>query len=292
MALILDEAWSKVDPAGAVAAGYHGVIGYVSEDTTGKNLTATDVQRLHAVGLDVGLVYEYDPKGALKGNAEGARDAGIAVRGAQALGAPAMVTLYTAIDFDARDTDMPALRAYVDAYTTVVNAHGYRAGVYGSYAVCWVLHRSGWRGMLWQTYAWSHGVWCEGLTVRQTRNGVHLAGADIDQDATQAVDWGQWPAVGTPGRIEGSNSVSIKSDNIIAALSEGDPTTVDETGKAIPVCPVQWRIRDEAWQTSVNAALSGLATAVARLGTVNGTLTDQEAADLHTIASVLKAPAA
>lgn len=288
MALILDEAWAKVDPAWARSNGYTGIIGYVSEDVTGKNLTRAQVDAIHAAGMDVGLVYEYAIRAAQQGAARGAHDGDIARVHARSIGAPSNVTLYCAVDFDAQAADMPNVIAYVAAFRDQVHAYGYRAGVYGGYAVCWAVFQANAGVLLWQTYAWSHGLWCKGLAVRQTLNGVHVGGVDVDQDQTQVADWGQWPAMGTPGNPKGADVSNIVTDNVIKAWSEGDPSTVDDRGQIISVEPVKWRIKDEAWQATVTSALASLAAAVGQLGASIGGLTADQSADLHTIADDLR----
>lgn len=192
--LLVDEDWSKADPAGLLAAGYHAIIGYVSEDATGKNLTAADVHAAHRVGMAVGLVYEYATNAALGGAARGTRDAGIAVAHAQQLGAPAGVCLYHAVDFQAAAGDMPAILQYALAGQQVCAAAGYRHGIYADYAVCAYLRAHGYTGFLWQTYAWSLGQWFAAAVLRQELNHITIAGAVVDKDEALVDDWGQWEA--------------------------------------------------------------------------------------------------
>lgn len=187
----LDEAWAKADPAAAYAAGYRFVVGYVSQDTTGKNLSSTDVAALHSAGLDVGLVYEFATSAALGGAVRGRSDAWVAVDHAKTLGAPAGTCLYFAIDFNVTASQLDTALAYLQGAESVVRAAGYRIGVYGGYSLCAYLVGR-WSGLLWQTYAWSAGQWCPAAVLRQVRNGVHVAGADVDVDEAEALDWGQW----------------------------------------------------------------------------------------------------
>ncbi len=200
--LIIDEDWSKADPGALKAAGYGGAVGYLSEDTTGKNLTASDVRALHAAGLAVGLVYEYATTSALGGSARGTRDAGIAVGGARSLNVPGGVCLYTAVDWQVTSGQMAAVLAYALAFQRTCAAAGYRAGIYGSYDVCAYLAQHGYTGLLWQTYAWSGGRWWPGAVVRQEQNGIHVAGATVDKDETMATDWGQWTVGGNVDEIQ------------------------------------------------------------------------------------------
>lgn len=287
---IADEDWSKVNPRAAKQVGYSGLIGYVSEDTTGKNWTPAAIWAAHDAGLDVGVVYEYATTSALGGAARGTHDADIATSQARALGFPSGVTIYTAIDFDAQPADMPAIFAYVDAFREGCSREGYKCGVYGGYLVCQLISYKGWGVKLWQTFAWSSGQWCPAASVRQVHNGVHLAGATVDQDQTMVPDWGQWSADGRYPSSTGEEDMSVTTDNVVNAWRQGNPDTVDENGAPISIEPVKWRQRDEAWQANVNSTLASLATAIGKLGAATGGLTDAEASDLHTIASVLKAP--
>lgn len=192
---LIDEDWSKADPLQLAAAGYRGVIGYVSQDTTGKNLSRVQVDAIHAAGLDVGLVYEYDPQSALGGASAGTRDAQIATSHAQALGAPAGIALGFAVDFQVTVTQLPVVLAYALAFRAAAAAAGYRATAYCDYLVCQYLDAHGWAqlGLLWQTYAWSAGAWWPRAVLRQTANGITVAGATVDRDEAEGSDWGQWP---------------------------------------------------------------------------------------------------
>lgn len=209
MALVVDEAWDKADPVQLVSAGYSGIIGYVSQNTTGKNLSRADVDRAHAAGLAVGLVYEFDPYSATGGDHNGERDAHIALSHAMALQAPEGMCLYAAIDYNARGPALDDVVSYAAGFGRVVNAAGFRSGVYGSYYACAAVHAAFPEDLLWQTYAWSDGLWLAGVAVRQVHNGIHLAGAVVDQDVTEVRDWGQWaPGADHPKPSTGDSIVS------------------------------------------------------------------------------------
>jgi len=286
--LLLDEDWGKVDPAAARRMGYRGIIGYVSQDNTGKNLTRPQVDAIHAQGMDVGLVYEYNPKSALGGYTQGAVDGGIAVAHARSIGAPAGMTLYAAVDWDVTAAQLSTVHAYARGFSDQMHANGYQAGIYGGYAVCWYLSQSVWLGRLWQTYAWSGGKWAPNLSVRQVRNGVHVSGVAVDDDETDVTDWGQWSADGTYPRHSEGGDVSQTTDNIVKAWSVGSPTTVDESGQTISIAPVDWQIKFEAWRDQVTASLAAIATALSTFGANTGSLTQQQSDDLHTIADDLR----
>src|SRR5947209_2005758 len=145
----VDEDWSKADPAQLAAAGYRFIVGYVSQDTTGKNLTRSNVDAAHAASLDVGLVYEYATNAALRGGPGGIVDAGIAVSHARGLDTPAGVCLYAAVDWQVTAGQLPVVLEYALAFQAACRAAGHRAGIYGSYAVCRYLAEHGYTGFLW-----------------------------------------------------------------------------------------------------------------------------------------------
>lgn len=233
MQLAIDEAWAKVDPQAAKDAGYSAIIGYVSQDTTGKNLTKAQVTAIHAAGLSVGLVYEYATQSALGGAVAGERDAGIAVPHALDLGAPPRVCLYAAADWQVQDSQMGTVYSYAMAdYSAKMNA-GYRAGIYGSYYLVKYLRDRGYPGLLWQTYAWSNGLLLSGVNLYQNANGIHVAGANVDRDVIETIDWGQWTPEGTA--VMTSPEEHFDLVNAYAYLFTGGPScgaTVDPKYRA------------------------------------------------------------
>lgn len=186
----VDEAWARLTPAQLKAAGKTFAIGYVSENSTGKNITAAEVQALHAAGLGVLLVYEYSITAAESGTAGGRANATLAVAQSRARGYPAGCAIAFAID--EASPNLAALDGYSRAFTGICRDAGYRSMVYGGYAtVRYCLdHRVVDLG--WQTYAWSGGRWDPRAVIRQVRNGVTIAGKDVDLDTAMTADFGAW----------------------------------------------------------------------------------------------------
>lgn len=255
--LLIDEAWAKVDPAEAARLGYAGVIGYVSQDNTGKNLSQYDVDMIHAAGLSVGLVYEYSPQSAAGGFYAGTRDADIAIAYAKALGAPPGVCLYAAIDWDVSNTQMINVAEYLRGYGTRVENAGYRHGMYAGYYPCIWARQNGYQGLLWQTYAWSGGLWFDGVAVRQTANGIIVGGANVDRDEAEVTDWGQWSP-------DGGSTVTQPTDTwnqqqVYAALFTGGSSCGE-------MVPAEFRVPTD---TEGNAILSKLNYVQAVIGRLN-----------------------
>ena len=146
MTLILDYAWAKPTPAAIKAAGYSGVMRYLSTDAT-KNLSKTEATGLLAAGLSIGLVWETTAQRAGAGFAAGAADAATAEAQADALGYPSTAVLFYAVDYDA------APSAVAPYFAGVVSKAHRPVGVYGSARVVEGVNVP----YKWQATAWSGG---------------------------------------------------------------------------------------------------------------------------------------
>ena len=250
---LIDEAWAKVDPGAAKLAGYVGIIGYISEDNTGKNLTRAQVDAIHTQGLDVGFADEYGATEALGGFAAGRTRALRTIGFAQALGVPAGVAFYAPADWDVTDAQKPAVLSYATAHDMYLKSAGYRGGLYSGYYTCAYLMSHGYQGLLWQTYAWSGGLWLAGVAIRQTVNGIHIAGADVDRDTAEFIDWGQWPPGGRTDTM--TTPPSNEDVNVYDGLYFGGPSCG-------PTVPPEFRI---ATDSNGNALFSQLAYIRAKL---------------------------
>lgn len=151
MALGIDVAWSRPDPASVKARGYSAVIGYLSHDAS-KELTRAYIDACHAQGLDVGLVFEDSAQRAAGGAAAGQADGAFVAAQLARLGVPAGVAVYYAVDFGAPASDRGAIVAYFHAAGAQHPANP--AGAYGDADVINWAQGSGIHD-LWQTVAWS-----------------------------------------------------------------------------------------------------------------------------------------
>jgi len=188
----VDYAWERPSPTELAAAGYRFACRYLSWDTSGKNLSDTERRALHAAGLDVVLNWEYQPHAALGGYGQGTADATEALRQARALGAPDSAAIYFSVDFDAQSDQLLAVEQYVQGCCMVLGRE--RVGTYGGIRVINALVRAGLGSWYWQTYAWSAGAWNPAAHIRQVRNGVTVAGANVDLDSATVTEFGQWHA--------------------------------------------------------------------------------------------------
>lgn len=195
--LVIDVAWTKPDPKAVVAAGYSGVIGYLSRDTTGKNLTREQIAAYHAAGLSVALVWETTAQAAAGGEAQAVKDARDANAEADALGWPGDRPIFYATDFDAQP---PQVLTY---YLTLTSEPGRPVGCYGGIRVVDAMLGGGHAVYGWQTVAWSGGLVSAiaDLYQREAHTRPSIAGVSTgsyDEDIALQLDWGQTPAPAAP----------------------------------------------------------------------------------------------
>lgn len=174
--------------AAAKAAGYGFVVRYAA--TTQKGITKAEVDKLHASGLGIALVYESYAGRAKEGRVSGVADGKTALTNARAIGFPDSRPIYFAVDYNAPIADYVLIDAYLGGVASIIGAS--RVGVYGSYAViehCQSAHTAQW---LWQTYAWSGGKISTYAHFRQYLNGTTVGGASVDLNETYKEDFGAW----------------------------------------------------------------------------------------------------
>jgi hypothetical protein len=188
----VDYAWSRPDPAGLYAAGKRFASRYLSYDKTGKNLTAAEAEQLAAAGIAVVCNWEWRAGDAKGGFAAGAEYAAEALRQAAACGMSAGRPIYFSVDYDPAGSYGP-VDAYFRGIASVLPIA--QIGAYGGYGTIDHLLGAGLIRWAWQTYAWSGGQWHHGTHVQQYRNGVEVAGGDVDLNRAMVEDFGQW----TPG---------------------------------------------------------------------------------------------
>lgn len=190
MAKGCDYSWGRPTMSGLRNAGITFAVRYVSPDNTGKNLTAGEANALRATGIDVVTNWEFAERAPLNGRAQGVSDAARGINMAVALGQPSHAAIYFSVDFDAQDSDMHAIAAYIDGATATIGAD--RVGVYGGYRVIANIAATKRCKYFWQTYAWSGGRWHPAAQLRQVQNGVRIGGADVDIDQSMSGDYGGW----------------------------------------------------------------------------------------------------
>lgn len=182
----LDQAW---------AAGYRFVSRYFSYDTTGKNLTASELQALRAKGFEVMANWEWfgDWRDYGGGATTGRQQAIDAIAQGRATGYATGCSIYHSVDFDPTDQQLATgVHGYAAAYQDEMHAAGFRSGGYGGYHTIKYLFDNGLIDDGWQTYAWSMFAdyaggpiylhWDARAAIRQDNNGITVGGAQCDHN--------------------------------------------------------------------------------------------------------------
>jgi hypothetical protein len=216
--------------SGVTAAGRY--IGWDDQPgfrSIGKNITAAEARTLISAGISVFLAFEYAADAVTKGAGQGRKDGELASRQLAALGAPAGMTVYFAVDFDIPDYAPHLAGTPPNAIAKLGPAAGYfraismltrsyRVGVYGGYWAVSRLLDAGLAVAGWQTVAWSGGRRDPRAVLYQLAGTAPIAGADVDVHEATGPDFGQWPR---PGSQPGLNWTETLV-NTLPALRQGD----------------------------------------------------------------------
>jgi hypothetical protein len=169
--------------------GYEFVLRYLAENW--KGMKAEEAKMLLSVGLKIGTVYE---KGGHREDLVGAngithgRDA---YRIAKNIGQPIGTTIYFAVDYEALNSDMNNIEAYLRAAATAIP--GYNLGVYGSYYVIEAMKARGVCNYFWQTVAWSNRKISKYANILQSAINITKNGIGIDENTSYGNEgfWGE-----------------------------------------------------------------------------------------------------
>ena len=174
-------------PSRLKAANVGFVCRYLSPEPA-KNLNRAEAVGLHGDGIGIVTQWEWTATRASQGWAAGVQDAHASQALLNALGAPRTAVVHFTVDYD---TAGSAVRTwpYFAGAISVLGIH--RVGGYGGHDLIAYLASRG-VPYLWQTYAWSGGVWHPKATIRQYSNGHTVAGISVDLDQAMSADYGQW----------------------------------------------------------------------------------------------------
>jgi hypothetical protein len=217
---LIDFAERLVAPDQIAAAGYAGVVVYVSDSRPGANFDFKPVTReysdaLRAAGLHIVSNYQYGkpgwptPSDYTRGYDGGVADANTALRLHAAAGGADSAPIFFSVD---EDIDLNTWKTIAVEWFRGINSvlGTDRTGIYGHSGACgWaigdgVIGHSTTAGhrWAWQTKAWSHGerepaaVLYQSVVVTASDPGVVLGDIHVDEDEVLAADFGQWD----PGR--------------------------------------------------------------------------------------------
>jgi len=159
--------------------------------TPSKDLTAAELVTAMAGGIGVATVWETTADRTLAGSVGGVADAQTARAHARALGKPDNRPIYFAVDFDAAPSQMPTILDYCRGFSSVLGGPS-QTGAYGGYWVVKYLSEQGACDYLWQSLAWSGGLWHPAAQLQQYAFGRIYGGVDCDVNRIVRSDFGQW----------------------------------------------------------------------------------------------------
>ncbi|WP_370652826.1 MULTISPECIES: DUF1906 domain-containing protein [Mycobacterium] len=209
---LIDFAERRVPPEEIKAAGYDGVVNYVSTERPGAHFEAKPITRayadsLRAAGLHIVSNFQYgkpgwpdSPSDYTRGYDGGVADAQTAQSLHAAAGGPPSAPIFFSVDEDIdADTWNSVALPWFRGINSVLGVG--RSGIYGSYQVCGWAIRDGVIGnsstpghrWAWQTIGWSHGQREPAAVLYQrVLDGPVMGGIRVDVDDILASDYGQW----------------------------------------------------------------------------------------------------
>ena len=171
------------------SAGIEFVIRYLSPDSPNnpdKRLLPIEVDAIHDAGLRVGCVWETTNDPGLFSMNTGRMHAVAASAVALALHQPSGSAIYFAVDVDVDQETLDAgVTDYFTAIKLVLDADGYKVGVYGSGQVCRHLRNAHLVDLVWlsQSMGWSQSRDCSNAGDWDIRQGLgSVCGLSSDPD--------------------------------------------------------------------------------------------------------------
>ena len=192
----LDFSWSRPDPQAVVDAGYHGIIGYVGKDKTGKLLQKDWFDRYVAAGLSITLVWELGAQHAVAGYNAGVADAKAAAAQADALGYSRGSCIYFVLEDPTKiaTSQWDAVVAYAQGLNDANIP--FEIGGYGSKKFLNHVKSLNLIARLWYVGPWGDN-WDGADLVQTYRTDMpEIAGTprnQYDEDWSPTTQWGQHP---------------------------------------------------------------------------------------------------
>lgn len=167
----------RIPPAALLAAGCSVVIRYTTWSGWAKSLTPTEADELHAAKIPVAANFESTADRMKGGSAAGHADA-LEARGH--LGDDHMPTglkIWFSADWDVQPDEVGLVLDYLHAAADVLGSKDL-VGLYGGLRAVRAAADAGFG--VWQTVAWSGGVWDPRAVARQTGEERTVAGVQVD----------------------------------------------------------------------------------------------------------------
>jgi hypothetical protein len=256
----VDYAGSRPSPAGLFAAGKRFAVRYGGPGGSWKHLTKAEAGSLTAAGLSLVANAEGTADGLLGGRAAGVAWARAADEHFRDIGMPANRPIYLSLDIDPRPLtggQWAAVDAALDGAADVLGRG--RVGIYGGHAAIARYAANRKAVWYWQTYAWSGGRWHDRNHLEQYRNGVTMAGGQVDLCRALTADYGQWgqPTVEDDMNNAQNNALS-DAWAVSEALRSGGNAPASSTDTAGPVWLVEQVKKMTAELAAIRASLGDL----------------------------------
>lgn len=170
-----------IAPAALKAAGCAVAFRYVMPQTPywTKALRNPEAQQLLGAGIPIVSNFESSANRELAGASGGRADAETLLADWKALGAPSGLIGWFSADWDVQPDEVPAMLAYLDGAAAVLGGKKY-VGCYGGLRAVKAAADAGYG--IWQTVAWSGGVWDPRTAARQTGKQLTVGGVQVDEN--------------------------------------------------------------------------------------------------------------
>jgi hypothetical protein len=186
----VDYSVDRPSATGLVAVGKQFAGRYVGAGFGNKLLQKPEAQELSNAGLRIVSLVEGASDGALSGRNMGIQHAEQARQWHADREFPWPVPCYFAVDFDVQAAQWDTVRQYFQGAASVIGLP--YVGIYGGLnAMKWAKTDDVARWFM-QTYAWSGGIWANGVHIEQYRNDVSLVGGTVDLCRAPTESYGGW----------------------------------------------------------------------------------------------------
>lgn len=162
---------------------------YIVPQIQGKMIQHAEIMAAHALGIDLGFIYETNGISWRGGGTEGLVDGAAARMALKSIAAPETCAAYLTIDSQAMPADVSTVLSYINAARKMLSP--YRCGVYGEFAVVEAAYMHLPDVFRWQTMAWSQGQVSDHVDLLQM-GSTTIANVELDIDAAYHPYFGQW----------------------------------------------------------------------------------------------------
>lgn len=167
----------RIPPAALLAAGCSVVIRYTTWSGWAKSLTPNEADELHAAGIPVVANFESTGDRMKGGAAAGRADALEVVGHLRDDHLPTDLKVWFSADWDVQPSEVALVLAYLSAAASVLGGVQ-KVGLYGGLRAVKAAADAGFA--IWQTVAWSGGVWDPRAVARQTGAEQTVGGVRVD----------------------------------------------------------------------------------------------------------------